>query len=313
MLRFDQILRTWIRLLINLQNEVLLKNNIFDTALLFEGGGMRVAHSAGVTNAMLECELFFNYVCGVSAGSSNAVNYLSRDRDRAKRSFVDLVEKDDVIGLHHWFKGEGYFAADYLYGAASLPGGPLPLDFARFQENPAELRIGAFDCETGETVYWNRDDIKTVEDLLRMVRCSSTIPLMMPKAKFRGRIYIDGGMEGSAPLDIALRDGYKKFFIVLTREKGYRKKPMKMQKLLDRKFKDQPILADSLRRRWRKYNAQMEQIERLESEGMALVVRPERMRIRSTTANRAKLEASYRDGYHLAMRQMDAWKTFLYG
>lgn len=291
---------------------MLLKNNIFDTALLFEGGGMRVAHSAGITNAMLECELYFDYVCGISAGSSNAVNYLTRDRDRAKRSFVDFVDMDDVIGVRHWLKGEGYFASEYLYGAASLPGGPLPLDFARFQENPAELRIGAFDCETGETVYWKRDDIETVDDLLRMVRCSSTIPLMMPKAKFRGRTYADGGIKSSVPLDIALRDGYEKFFIVLTREKGYRKKPMRTQRLLDRKFKDEPVLADSLRQRWQTYNKQMEQIEQLEAEGKALVVRPEHMRIRSTTANRVKLEESYCDGYHLAMRQMDAWKTFLY-
>lgn len=291
---------------------MLLKNNIFDTALLFEGGGMRVAHSAGVTNAMLECELFFDYVCGISAGSSNAVNYLSRDKDRAKRCFVDFVDMDNVIGVRHLLKGEGYFAADYIYGAASLPGGPLTFDFARFQENPAELRIGAFDCETGETVYWKRDDIEAIEDLLRMVRCSSTLPLLMPKAQFRGRTYIDGGIKSSIPLDIALRDGYEKFFIVLTREKGYRKKPMKNQRLLDRKLKDEPVLADSLRHRWENYNKQMEHIERLEAEGMAIVVRPEQMRIRSTTANRIKLEKSYQDGYRLAMRHMDAWKTFLY-
>ena len=289
-----------------------MENNIFDTALLFEGGGMRVAHSAGIVTAMLECELFFDYVCGVSAGSSNAVNYLSRDTERAKRSFVDLVEMDDVMGVHHWLKGEGYFVSEYLYGAASLPGGPIPFNFARFQENPAELRIGAFDCETGETVYWRRADIETVEDLLQMVRCSSTIPLMMPKAEFRGRIYADGGLEGAVPLDLARRDGYKKFFIVLTREQGYRKKPMKDQGLLDRKFKEWPALADAVRRRWTRYNEQMEQIEQLEAAGKALVIRPEHMGIRSTTADRTKLEESYYDGYRLAMRQMDAWKTFLY-
>ncbi|NLL92226.1 MAG: patatin family protein [Ruminococcaceae bacterium] len=288
-----------------------MKNNIFDTALIFEGGGMRVAHSAGVTNAMLDCGLHFNYVCGVSAGSSNAVNYLSRDRERTKRSFVDFVEMDDVIGLRHWIKGEGYFTAEYLYGAASLPGGPLPLDFTRFQENPAELRIAAFDCETGETVYWKRKDIETIQDLLQMVRCSSTIPLMMPKAEFRGKIYVDGGIKDGIPLDIALRDGYEKFFIVLTREKGYRKKPSKIQRLLDCKFRDEPVLADSLHNRWVRYNKQMELIERLETQGAAIVVRPDRMRVRSTTSNRVKLEESYYDGYLLAMSNMDKWKIFL--
>ncbi len=290
-----------------------MKNNIFDTALLFEGGGMRVAHTAGITNAMLENELFFDYVCGISAGSSNAINYISRDKDRTKRRFVDLVDIEGVVGMGHWLKGEGFFAAEYLYGAASLPGGPLPLDFTRFQENPADLRIGALDCETGEIVYWKRSDIKTVEDLLQIVRCSSTIPLMMPKAEFCGRTYADGGIKRSVPLDIAMRDGYEKFFIVLTREKGYRKKPMKIQSLLNRKFKNEPILAGILRQRWEKYNEQMEQIERLEAEGKALVVRPGHMSIRSGTTNRAKLEDAYRAGYRLAIREMDKWKAFLYG
>ncbi len=288
-----------------------MNNNIFDTALVFEGGGMRVAHSAGVVSAMLEHELFFNYVSAVSAGSSNAVNYLSRDSERAKRSFVDLVDMKGVIGLRHWLGGEGYFAAEYLYGAASLPGGPLPLDFARFQKNPAELRIAAFDCETGETIYWTRGDIETVHDLLRMVRCSSTIPLMMPRTEFRGRIYIDGGIESGVPLDIARRDGYERFFIVLTREKGYRKQPMKIQRLLDRRFRDEPLLIDRLRQRWKRYNEQMEEIERLEARGRAVVVRPERMRIHSTTARRVRLEESYHDGYRLAIQQVDVWKKFL--
>ncbi len=290
-----------------------MENNIFDTALLFEGGGMRVAHTAGITNAMLENELFFDYVCGISAGSSNAVNYISRDRDRTKRRFVDLVDIDGVVGMRHWFNGEGYFAAEYLYGAASLAGGPLPFDFVRFQENPADLRIGALDCDSGEMVYWKRSDIKTLEDLLQIVRCSSTIPLMMPKAEFSGRSYVDGGIKRSVPLDIAMRDGYEKFFIVLTREKGYRKKPMKIQGLLDRKLKNEPILVDILRHRWEKYNEQMEEIERLEAEGRALVVRPGHMNIRSGTTNRAKLEEAYLAGYQLAMREMEKWKAFLFG
>ncbi len=290
-----------------------MKNNIFDTALLFEGGGMRVTHSAGIVRAMLENKLYFNYVCGISAGSSNALNYLSRDMRRTKRSFVDLADMKGVIGLRHWLKGKGYFSAEYLYGPASLPGGPLPFDFERFQDNPAELRIGAFDCEKGETVYWKREDMGSIEDLLQMVRCSSTIPLLMPRATFCGRIYADGGIQDSVPLNIALRDGFEKFFIVLTREKAYRKKPIKYQKLLDLQFKNKPLLAEHLRQRWIRYNELMERIDRLEADGKALVVRPDQMQITSTTANRAKLEITYENGYHLGLREMDKWKAFLYG
>ena len=66
-------------------------NNIKDTALIFEGGGMRASYTAGILNILLENEIYFNYVAGVSAGASHLVNYLSRDTKRAKKSFVDIV------------------------------------------------------------------------------------------------------------------------------------------------------------------------------------------------------------------------------
>ena len=64
-----------------------LSCNVADVALVLEGGGMRAAHTAGVVAALIEHEAWFPYVCGVSAGSSNAVNFLSRDPLRTRRSF----------------------------------------------------------------------------------------------------------------------------------------------------------------------------------------------------------------------------------
>ena len=61
----------------NEQNNQLMQNNIFDTALIFEGGGMRASYTAGVVNTLLENELYFDSVAGISAGASHSVNYLS--------------------------------------------------------------------------------------------------------------------------------------------------------------------------------------------------------------------------------------------
>ncbi|HCX03129.1 MAG TPA: patatin family protein, partial [Clostridiales bacterium] len=74
-----------------------IKNNIKDTALIFEGGGMRASYTAGILNNLLENKLYFNYIAGISAGSSHTVNYVSRDKERAKKSFVDFV-KDPNFG-----------------------------------------------------------------------------------------------------------------------------------------------------------------------------------------------------------------------
>lgn len=38
----------------------MLKNNVFDTALIFEGGGMRGSYTAGVVNTLLENEIYFD-------------------------------------------------------------------------------------------------------------------------------------------------------------------------------------------------------------------------------------------------------------
>ena len=65
--------------------------NITDVALIFEGGGMRAAYTAAVVTRLLEEGINFGAVYGISAGSSHTVNYVSRDSERARASFTDLV------------------------------------------------------------------------------------------------------------------------------------------------------------------------------------------------------------------------------
>ena len=61
-----------------------LTNNITDCALVFEGGGYRAAYTAAIANALLREGLYFDFVCGLSAGASHAVDYVSRDQHRVK-------------------------------------------------------------------------------------------------------------------------------------------------------------------------------------------------------------------------------------
>ena len=57
-----------------------------DVALIFEGGGMRASYTAGAVVTLLENNLNFGDVYGISAGSSHTVNYVSRDTVRTKMS-----------------------------------------------------------------------------------------------------------------------------------------------------------------------------------------------------------------------------------
>ena len=61
-----------------------IKTNVEKIALIFEGGGMRAAFSCGISNTLLENGIYFDYVVGLSAGSSMTVNYIAMDKVRTK-------------------------------------------------------------------------------------------------------------------------------------------------------------------------------------------------------------------------------------
>lgn len=291
----------------------MIKNNIKDTALIFEGGGMRGSFSSGITNVLLENNLYFDYVAGISAGSSCVVNYVSRDIDRTKKSFVDFINDPNFSGLEQFLRGNGFFNSKYIYEQSGLKDEALPFDFKTFFENPAKVRIGSFEKNTGKTIYFSKKDMKDDLDVMKMTRASSTIPIAMPVPSIDGVEYLDGGLgfSGGIPIDIALREGYKKFFIVLTREKYYKKDPMNNEMFLRWHFRNQPKVLDAILTRHERYNRTLKVIEQLEREGRAIVIRPDVMILDSMIVDYDKAEKTYYMGYIQGMRDLNHWKEFL--
>ena len=288
-----------------------LESNIKDTALIFEGGGMRASYTAGFVNNLLEAGIYFDYVAGISAGASNSINYLTRDPERAKKSFVDIVREPEFGGWISFLKGEGYFRAHYIYEETHYPDAILPLDFEVFKANPASLRIGAYEVNSGKVHYFSKDDIKNVCDLARIVRCSSTLPLFMPQTTFQQKVYLDGGIRGGLALDVAREDGFKRFFAVLSRPRGFRKRPFKSPRLVKLYFRKTPHVAEALLSSYQKYNQALEELEQLEREGKAFLVCPDLMPVTSMETSFDKLEESYQLGYRQGKRDLPLWQEFL--
>jgi len=288
-----------------------LTNNIIDTALIFEGGGMRASYTAGFLNTLLENELYFDYVAGISAGASHSVNYLSRDTNRAKKSFVDFVLDPNFGGWHTFFRGKGFFNAKYIYEETPYPNAALPFDFATFQNNPAKLKIGMFDREKGKLVYFSKENMDTLGDLMKIVRGSSSLPIFMPPAYYKDRYYMDGGIAGGIALDIAKKDGLKKYFVVLSRPKGYRKEPIKFTPGIKAYYHKYPQVIEAMMRRHIVYNQTIEELETLEDEGKAFLVYPDTMPVSNREIDIKKLEASYSLGYAQGSREVARWKKFL--
>lgn len=289
----------------------MLKSNIMDAALIFEGGGMRGSYTAGVVNTLLENEIYFDYVAGISAGSSHVANYLSRDRVRTKSAFVELVEDPQFGGWRYFFKGEGYFRSKYLYEETPKPGARYPFDFETFMANPARFHVGAVERESGELHYYTRADVAKLEDLMKIVRASSSLPLFMPPTEFNNRVYVDGGLAGGIALDIAKKQGFEKFFVVLTREKGYRKTPMKFTAFMKAYYRKYPAVVEAMMTRHIKYNQTLDELEELARDGKAYLFYPETMPVSNREIELGKLNESYRLGYDQARKEVDDWRTFL--
>lgn len=289
-----------------------LENNVKNTALIFEGGGMRGAFTAGIVNTLLENEIYFDYVAGISAGTTATLNYLSRDKKRTWDSFIELVDDPNFGGWKSFFRGNGFFNSEYIYEEIGRPGEWLEFDYETFLANPAKYRIVAYDVEENKAKNFTNSDVNSLEDLMKIARASSSLPILMPSTIINNKIYYDGGLTGGIALDIAIEDGFDKFFIVRTQEKEYRKGPVKHQKFYKRHFKDYPGVADSLIKRPEVYNAQCDKVEELERQGKAYVVYPEEMNITNRETNKEKLASIYNQGYDIGNRDIEKWKEFLF-
>jgi len=289
--------------------------HIDDTALVFEGGGMRGAFTAGIVATLIEEGIDFPHVSGISAGSSNTVNYVSRDAKRAHDTFTTVADSPEFGGFRHWIEGRGMFNVDYLYDEIAQPDGDAPLDLDTFLANPAEVRIGAFNATRGEEVWFTKDDMRTVEEVGRCVRASSTLPIIMPTVTIDGDTYVDGalGPNGGIPLDAPMRDGYRKFFVVLTRPRDFVKTPTKpgVCSTLRLAFPRLPSIAEAVARRTVAYNAARRKLFQLEEQGRALIVTPGDLGIDKMEMNVDRLEDAYDAGVARARADLPRWEAFL--
>ena len=286
---------------------------IGDTALIFEGGGMRASLTSAMVVTLLEAGLSFDWVAGISAGASNTVNYLSRDARRARRSFVEFAADDQFGGMKHFLRGEGLFNAEYIYQRAGVEGAALPFDWTTFSASESQMRIIAFDAEAGTEVVWTQDDVPHVEDLMVRVRASSTMPGLMPPVHLDGYVYVDGAMgpDGGIALSQAQAEGFEKFVIILTQERGYRKEPQRFPAVYRGIFRRYPAVADALLTRWTRYNETRERVFALEEEGRAHVFAPEIMPVANSTRDLSRLAAAHRMGLSQSRRELPALREFV--
>src|SRR5690625_5890990 len=157
---------------------------------------------------------------------------------------------------------------DFIFD--EIPNQLVPFDMDTFRKNSEELVIVTTDCETGQPVYF--DKTNQGEDLVLLLRASSSLPFVASSVEYRGRHLLDGGIVDPIPIKKAQQDGFEKNVIILTKPEGYYKRPSKMTSLL--KYKKHTKINDLLGVRNQHYNETIKYIDEQEKLGKALVKRP---------------------------------------
>ena len=280
---------------------------MYRAGLVLEGGSTRGIFTAGVLDYLLEKNIEFSYIIGVSAGSCNALDFVSKQFDRTRHCLMPEKE-NDYITPKAILKKRSIFDMDMIFD--KYPNGIYPFDFDTYFASDSLCEIVATNVRTGAAEYLTEDSDK--ERLMQICRASCSIPMVTPMVRLGERMYVDGGVADSVPLEHTMELGYDKIFVVLTRNRGYRKSPSPgVDKLWHRYFRKYPKLAQALEMRYALYNRQMELVERLEAEGKIFAIRPEIKTISRTERNRERLMEFYRHGYIQMMKHYDELINYL--
>lgn len=279
-----------------------------EAALVLEGGGTRGVFTAGVLDYLMEKEVKFPYVIGVSAGACNAIDYVSKQIGRTKDCTIIQDRKNRYIGTKDALKKGYLFDMDRLFD--EYPNRLFPFDFDTYFASDIQCEVVVANCLTGEAMYLSEKQDK--ERLLTICRASSSIPLISPVVDVDGIPCVDGGVADSVPLIHSMKLGHQKNVVVLTRNKGYRKKaPGKSRLLYTAALKKYPNLLNALLNRYRNYNRVMELMEKWEEEGHIFVIRPEVEPVSRTEQNVEKLTEFYDHGYQLMKQRMEEMQAYL--
>ena len=278
------------------------------TGLVLEGGAMRGMFTAGVLDALLAAGVRADEVVGVSAGALFGVNYLSGQTGRAVRYNKRYNGDKNYMGLRPLLKEGNLFSTSYAYDL--VPRKLDPFDDEAFQNSGVPFYAVVTDVDTGEAEYMQ---VKSVFEQMDVLRASGSMPFVSRPVEWQGRRYLDGGVSDSIPFRWMAARGCDRLIVVLTREEGYRKTPMKgaLLRLLRRKY---PAIARRLAARHTDYNLALEELERWQAEGRAFVIRPSvKTPISRIETDPEKLQQVYDLGLADGQAALPALKAYLAG
>lgn len=274
--------------------------------LVIEGGGTKIAYTAGALKCLLEHDIHVPYSVGISAGAEVLLSYVSRQVRRLEVTALESSAQKSAIGIIPMIKEGSVFGIE---GTADYIERKAPLDFMAFFGSDTEMDTGIYDLQDHKVYYFGKE---YVDEDMTLIKASCALLLLAKPYEFEGRRYIDAGLVDMISIDQSIKAGCDRHLIISTKEEGYKRSPAPSWQLAlaKRVYKD-PVIVQALKERHLRYQEQWDTIAKLEAEGKALVLRPHKdMKITRYTTDPKKLGPWFQLGYDETEARIDEIKKF---
>lgn len=280
---------------------------VMKTGLVLEGGGKRGIYAAGVLDVLLENNIWADGLIGTSAGAVNGCSYVSNQYERNLRYNIRFAKEKRYMSIYSLITTGNVVGTDFAYNI--LPNKLEVFDYDAFEKSPVAYYVTCSNVETGKAEYIQCKSLRGKN--MDYLRASASLPYVSQIVEIDGKKYLDGGICDSIPLKAFQDMGYERNLVVLTRPRGYIKKP-ENNLLANLYYRKYPAFVTALRNRYAVYNRTLKYIEQQENQGNILVLRPsESIRVGRMEQDPERLKQMYELGKNDAGQMLDAIASFL--
>lgn len=276
--------------------------------LVLEGGGLRALFTAGILDVMMEENLTFEGLIGVSAGATFGCNFKSKQPGRALRYNLRFIGDPRYMGWRTLLKEGNLVSAEFSYH--TMPTELDIFDTKTFAANPMEFHVVCTDVYTGKPIY---KEIKEANyNGMEWLRATASLPIVSKPVEIDGYTLLDGGISDSIPLKHFQEMGYQHNIVILTQPTGFEKKRTKLMpafRIFTRRY---PAIVKGMSERHLMYNEQLEYVKQQAKEGHTLLITPPcALPIGRTEQNEQKMRKIYQMGRNIALERLQEIKDFL--
>lgn len=278
------------------------------TGLILEGGAVRGIFTAGVLDRLMEDEVFFPYVIGVSAGGGNAMSYVSRQKGRTCQ-MINVPRNESYYGFRQFLASKRLINLDKM--AFEYPYKQFPFDFDTYFKSGIATEYACSCLETGKAEYFSESS--DCGRLLTICKATCSVPMLCDPVELDGKHYLDGSISDSIPIEHAMDMGCDKLVIVLTKPDSNTAPTdySKFRSVIHALYKQYPAFEEACLNRVERYWETVEIMERLEKQGKIFIFRPTLTAISKFEKDNSKIMESYRDGYTQADERMSELARFM--